>query len=1006
MSSVTSVLPQSAETATAVFDLQASRLQRTQIPDNQTSVSTHMQFVQCEFTAVAGNYNRYTNQLPDDVLKDLCDKDSEDRAEFGRVKDDTIAYPDAGQWILQRQEYKMWKQGQLRLLWLKGIPGAGKTVLTSVVIEDVKGALGCQYIYGFCDQLNGKKRKPTNLLCSLLGQLLKRTSTGDPKALSILRNQCEMKSLFQIGDLTNLIMELSPATEKTFVVIDGLDKCDSLDILLPHLLELAKKLYVFVSSRDHPDIRHHFQDQTHYMISADDIRHDVQQFVKMEVEKISRINPDVVDFIDFIVDSLTSGAEGTFLWPLYHIEELKNNSLTAAEIKRSPEGLPQSFENMVKREFEAIHDRFHLVLKLVLCAKRPLTLLELAEGVATDKMERVWNASNVVENPMLLVDRCANLLVCFPHPERDMLQIVAPFHESVKRSLLAGRNEPKRSKTFYRPDVHIQLARLCLTYLKLKAMREFPSLLSDISDHPFAEYAITGWLDHIRASGTAEMAKEFQEFLAPGSATFEIWRHLFAGWSGTYASSKVLDHLEYLDPAHLAVWFNLPKIIPQFSSDQLCTEDYRGLSTLHVAMEISSFIDVQVITSLLPEVDVDQVTKDGNTALHIAASHLQSNGRVVDKLCEAGAEVDKPDKEGRTPLHLAMLNPGTAMPCIIPLLSQKADPNALDSSWKTPLHIAAAAPGYVTNRQSGNHRAQTVAEYQRGMKALLTYNADVQSMDRDRNTPLHLAASVVNPFGVQLLLKNGAFVDTFNGAGYTPLHLAINCNLLNTRWSILETPELRDQRLTIEHLLRHSADVNKPSKSSADSKGSSLHLAARSCCNEVIFTLLIKHGAFVDSQDAEGATPFHRAAAMAPIKNPNEHPKRWSVSWMALRQIICKLLSTAQCDLSQLQQIAEAVLGLIMPKYPNTAPILQEIDSLEPEHPFATWFEHVREQLCSAGAQKVPATRMKSPDVLTFTMKFWSSWIHSNIGSISSKRAILYTLYSEWTRISKLLQKP
>jgi len=103
-------------------------------------------------------------------------------------------------------------------------------------------------------------------------------------------------------------MELSRTAEKTFVVIDGLDKCDSLDKLLPCLVELAKELHIFVSSRDHPEIRHHFKDQVHYMISADDIRHDVQQLVKIEVKKINRIRPDVVDFI---VDSLTSGAKGT-----------------------------------------------------------------------------------------------------------------------------------------------------------------------------------------------------------------------------------------------------------------------------------------------------------------------------------------------------------------------------------------------------------------------------------------------------------------------------------------------------------------------------------------------------------------------------------------------------------------------------------------------------------------------------------------------------------------------
>jgi len=67
---------------------------------------------------------------------------------LGKVKDATNAYPAAGQWLLQREEYKSWKEGSStsRLLWLKGtrecfvercinrlnvlsIAGAGKTVL-------------------------------------------------------------------------------------------------------------------------------------------------------------------------------------------------------------------------------------------------------------------------------------------------------------------------------------------------------------------------------------------------------------------------------------------------------------------------------------------------------------------------------------------------------------------------------------------------------------------------------------------------------------------------------------------------------------------------------------------------------------------------------------------------------------------------------------------------------------------------------------------------------------
>ena len=42
--------------------------------------------------------------------------------------------------------------------------------------------------------------------------------------------------------LEDLIKGQSPKSEKTFAVIDGLDKCDSLPLLLPFLEELATSL--------------------------------------------------------------------------------------------------------------------------------------------------------------------------------------------------------------------------------------------------------------------------------------------------------------------------------------------------------------------------------------------------------------------------------------------------------------------------------------------------------------------------------------------------------------------------------------------------------------------------------------------------------------------------------------------------------------------------------------------------------------------------------------------
>jgi hypothetical protein len=49
--------------------------------------------------------------------------------------------PDTSNWLFRSSEYKQWKCGSTRFLWLHGIPGAGKTVLLSHVVEDVKASV-------------------------------------------------------------------------------------------------------------------------------------------------------------------------------------------------------------------------------------------------------------------------------------------------------------------------------------------------------------------------------------------------------------------------------------------------------------------------------------------------------------------------------------------------------------------------------------------------------------------------------------------------------------------------------------------------------------------------------------------------------------------------------------------------------------------------------------------------------------------------------------------------
>jgi hypothetical protein len=59
--------------------------------------------------------------------------------EYQRKHNDVCArrFPGTGQWLLERDEFLNWRDDpqSSNVLWCHGIPGAGKTVLSSVVVH-------------------------------------------------------------------------------------------------------------------------------------------------------------------------------------------------------------------------------------------------------------------------------------------------------------------------------------------------------------------------------------------------------------------------------------------------------------------------------------------------------------------------------------------------------------------------------------------------------------------------------------------------------------------------------------------------------------------------------------------------------------------------------------------------------------------------------------------------------------------------------------------------------
>lgn len=146
-----------------------------------------------------------------------------------------------GQWILRSREWKSWLAGSTRFLWLYGIPGAGKTVLASFLIDEVQGLVkrtstSTGWCYYYCYHARNQD-ETTHFLRWIINQQA-RQSSGIPQ---------EVDSLYQNGltpNVSNLMKALQASLssfESVFVVVDALDESADRENFISTLRKLGSE---------------------------------------------------------------------------------------------------------------------------------------------------------------------------------------------------------------------------------------------------------------------------------------------------------------------------------------------------------------------------------------------------------------------------------------------------------------------------------------------------------------------------------------------------------------------------------------------------------------------------------------------------------------------------------------------------------------------------------------------------------------------------------------------
>jgi Cdc6-like AAA superfamily ATPase len=216
--------------------------------------------------------------------------------EFSPQQNDVLKQrqPGTGQWLLESEVFKKWVETKNQTLFCPGIPGAGKTTLTSIVVEelstrfqDVEDVI---VVYIYCNYKRQDEQTLDDLLASILKQLAERRGHL-PHSVKSLYDQCESKrSRPSIDDITMTLQSVVAACSQVFILIDALDECRS-GCRAKFLSEISKlqskcELNLFVTSRFIPDITERFERDLRLEISANE--QDIQRYVEGHIDELPR----------------------------------------------------------------------------------------------------------------------------------------------------------------------------------------------------------------------------------------------------------------------------------------------------------------------------------------------------------------------------------------------------------------------------------------------------------------------------------------------------------------------------------------------------------------------------------------------------------------------------------------------------------------------------------------------------------------------------------------------
>jgi hypothetical protein len=478
-----------------------------------------------------------------DCLRDLRSGDSrDDKKRIEDTKGGLLA--DSYRWVLDNTTFRQWQQEpNSRLLWVKGDPGKGKTMLLCGIINELQSSMPQSALlsYFFCQATDARINSAAAVLRRLLHMLL----TQQPSLASHIRRKHDHadKALFEDANAWVVLAEIfvnvlqDPSLKVTYLIIDALDECVT---DLPKLLEfVAKQSSVssrvkwIVSSRNCPDIEAQLDRAGHNVklsleLNAQSVAAAVDVFIQRKVDQLARLKQYKPEVRHAVLQHLSSNADNTFLWVALVCQDLKTTPKwnVVERLALFPPGLDSLYKRMMNQISESNGAEICLqVLASTAILYQPVTISELVALV--EQLEDLDDLESVRE----IVGFCKSFLTL----REDTVYFV---HQSAKDFLFAKAYDEAFPDGI--EDVHRAIFSRSLAILSGTLCRDMYSLealgypiknvkLPEADPLAVSRYPCIYWIDHLCDSKPGSLANRVGDLQVLG-AVDEFLRKRYLYW--------------------------------------------------------------------------------------------------------------------------------------------------------------------------------------------------------------------------------------------------------------------------------------------------------------------------------------------------------------------------------------------------------------------------------------------------------------------------------------------